>query len=280
MKFVLYILLYTCLCTKTLAQVFHNESYHYQFLSNYELVNPSYLSEKESGKGNVLVTYASFLGPQKVFKTIQTYGTRQLKSEKITLGGRLYSQIAERYSSLSFVDFLFQYAIVKTEEIEVRAGMWVGANNYLLQANAFYGGSSEWNFDWRFGSIVRYHQLKIGLSLHNFLPSVFTPIQQEIKLAREMNVYADYLFDISLYSQVQPVLLYSIRNELENNWYWGGKYIYDQKYKVNIGFRDVILSQVGISALFNQIEIGFNFHRYFNQIQQNGYQLQIHYFFN
>ncbi len=280
MKFFLYILLYLCLCTKTFAQVFYNESYHYQFLTNYELVNPSYSSVKENGRANVLTTYASFFGPQKVFKTVQAYGITQLKNDKIALGGRIFSNISEQYSSLSFVNFLFQYVIVKTKKLEINTGTWVGANNYLLQANAFYGGSSEWNFDWRFGGFVRYHQLKMGLSLHHFLPSVFTPIQQEIRLTREINAYSSYLFNLSLYSQIEPVLLYSIRNEINNNWYWGVKYIYEKKYKLNIGLRNMTLTQFGVSAYFNKIEFGLNFHRFFDQIQQNGYQIQIHYFFN
>ncbi|MCP4522360.1 MAG: type IX secretion system membrane protein PorP/SprF [Cytophagales bacterium] len=278
MKKFIYIILYFLSFTKTFAQVFQNESYYYQFLSNYQLVNPGYLTVDDD-KGEILSTYESFFGPQKVFRNIELYGVGKQKDSKMAFGGRVYSAIAERYSSLTFLNASMNYTLVDNRKVKITTGMWAGVNNYVLQANQFYGGSSEWNFDWRFGGYVEQNNLKYGLSLHNLIPSEFVPLQQQITFGEELNLYGAYAFKTSLFSEIEPTFLYSIRRKLDDFVYWGVKYNYDKRYGINVGFRNTNLSQIALSLRYNALKFGLGYHRYFSQIQQDGYQIQLHYFF-
>lgn len=265
-------------CTKSFAQVFQNESYQYYFLTNHQFLNPAFVSLQEE-KGEVSASYESFFGPQKIFKTIQLYGIAKLPDEKIYLGGRVYSKIADQFSALSVADINFVYTLVKQHNWKLTSGMWLGAANFLLESNAFYGGNSEWNIDWRFGIFSEHTKLKYGVSFHHFIPTVFVPFEQELKFAREANLYASYKIPFLLYSEIEPTLMYSLREKLDDNIYWGTNYTYDKTYKLICGFKDTQLIQVGASMKIKKINYGFSYHRYFNENQQNGYQLQFSYFF-
>lgn len=278
MKYIYYIILSFIFCTKSFAQVFQNESYQYYFLTNYQFLNPAFVSLQEE-RGEVSTSYESFFGLQKIFKTIQLYGITKISDEKIYLGGRFYSKIADQFSALSVANVNFIYTLVKQNNWKLTSGMWFGAANFLLESNAFYGGSSEWNVDWRFGIFSEHKQLKYGVSLHHFIPIVFIPFEQELKFAKEVNVYATYKIPFLIYSVLEPTLMYSAREQLDDNIYWGTSYTYDNTYKLTCGFKDNELIQAGASMKIKKISYGFSYHRYFNENQQNGYQLQFSYFF-
>lgn len=265
-------------CTKSFAQVFQNEGYQYHFLTNYQFLNPAFVSLQEN-KAEVSTFYQSFFGPQKIFKTIQLYGIAALSDEKIYLGGRVYSKIADQFSALSVVNANFIYTLVKNKKWLLTSGMWFGAANFLLESNAFYGGSSEWNIDWRFGLMSEHKFLKYGVSFHHFIPIIFIPFEQELKFAKEVNLYASYKIPFLVYSEIEPTLLYSLREKIDDNIYWGTSYTYDKIYKLTCGFKDSELIQAGASMRIKKINYGFSYHRYFNENQQNGYQLQFSYFF-
>lgn len=92
-------------------------------------------------------------------------------------------------------------------KFNLAGGFSAGFYNFSIVSNDVTGGYSNYAFDGSFSLALYNENTKIGLSVNQFTNSRIRPVEQDIVLARHLNIYLSQLFNISEEVKFIPKIL-------------------------------------------------------------------------
>lgn len=264
-----------------MAQVYKNHDYNFWLASNYTLINPANVFNQENSE--IGLNYNSYFGIQKIFKEADLFYYKKSKS-KLKFGGHIYTEIEEKFTALTQLNFLLAYQILKNKKTEISIGSFFGVKNFLVQSNAFYSGTSSWDVDWSFGGTLKTDQHTLGLSLHHFIPVQFRPLDQVIKFDKEINFYYTYDFELEPLIHLKPIAMYTWREELPNQFFLGASLDFNNKVDIHCQIEQLNSIMLGGNITISKIttdviSVGFDYYLQSNSINSKAYQIRLKYIF-
>ena len=262
------------------AQVQKNLDYYHTLQSNYSLINPAYVIANEHAE--VGANYKSYRGVQDVYKQLDFYAISKEKN-KLNLGVHLYSDVEESFSSLTLFKGLISYQLIDSEKWKVGVGAYVGTTNYWLRSNQFYGGSSDWSFYSSFGAFAKNKGHQLGFSIHNLTSKDFTPLGEPVGFVNEYNFFFKEELKLNRYSKLLPYILFSSREGIDNQCYFGVEGVFYEKYDVQIMFEKRETLVVGANAKLElgkelYMKFGLSYAVHFYDISSESYQVRVSFF--